>query len=152
VNQKETNCLVYFWVFAGDGDSHRRRRKTEVKKTLQTPWFLWSFQQRRVNPRAASGGARGTTRCQWRGAWNNAPPLFQRFWKGSQHCYDFFRGCFCNCKLSDVICFFCLVLNFYYLSGGCKKKRKEKKNEKKQNYRESVCVCLYVFFYGCFYL
>jgi hypothetical protein len=37
VNQKETNCLVYFWVFAGDGDSHRRRRKTEGKKSIQIP-------------------------------------------------------------------------------------------------------------------
>jgi hypothetical protein len=35
------------------------------------PYFFWSFQRRRVNPRAASGG----------GEWEDAPPLFLRFQK-----------------------------------------------------------------------
>ena len=47
---------MYFWVFAGDGDSHRRRRKTEGKKTFQIPWFFSNLQWRRVNPRTANGG------------------------------------------------------------------------------------------------
>jgi len=39
----KTSCLVYLWVFADDGYSHRRRRKTEGKKTFQTPGFFWRF-------------------------------------------------------------------------------------------------------------
>jgi hypothetical protein len=65
VNQKETNCLVYFWVFAGDGDSHHRRRKTEGKKTLQIPWFFG----------VSSGGA-----------WTHAPPVAVVCGTTRRHC------------------------------------------------------------------
>jgi len=62
---------VYFWVFVGDDDSHRRRRKIEGKKTFQIPWLFWSFQRRRMGSRAASGS----------GSWGDAPPLFLRLQK-----------------------------------------------------------------------
>jgi len=84
---------VYLWVFADDGYSHRRRKKTEGKKTFQTPGFFWSFQRRRVNPRAASGG----------GAWEDTPPLFMLSQKWSQHCYEFLNGYFVISKLFNVI-------------------------------------------------
>jgi len=57
--KSKTNCLAYFWVFAGDGDSHRRHRKTEGKKTFQIPWFFGVSSC----SRAASGVARGETCC-----------------------------------------------------------------------------------------
>jgi len=59
--------LAFFSSFAGDGGCHRRRGREEEKRLSQIPLFS-SCLRRRVNPRAASGG----------GAWEDAPPLFQR--------------------------------------------------------------------------
>jgi hypothetical protein len=67
-----------------------------------------------VNPRAASGG----------GAWEDAPPLFLHI----PEAFGCFRGCFCNFKLFDVILF--LVLNFYFLYCGCKRKEMKRKERK----------------------
>jgi hypothetical protein len=67
-----------------------------------------------VTPRAASGG----------GTWEDAPPLFLHI----PEAFGCFRGCFCNFKLFDVILF--LVLNFYFLYCGCKRKEMKRKERK----------------------
>jgi hypothetical protein len=97
VNQKEKKlkpaalCIYGFLqvtvtLTAGVGRQRGRRHS-------RPPGFFWSFQLRRVNPRAASGG----------GAWEDASPLFMLSRRASQHCYGFLRGYFVIFKLINVI-------------------------------------------------
>jgi hypothetical protein len=51
--------------------------------------------RRRVEPRATTGGARGTTRHHRWGAWEDAPPLFMLFQKGFPALLWSFEGLFC---------------------------------------------------------
>ena len=91
-NLKSTALFAFCYVFAGDR-TLIAGRKLKRGGSRSTHPVCPGFQQRRVNPRAASGG----------GAWEDAPPVFMRVQMSFPAIPGVFRDYFVNLKLIHVI-------------------------------------------------